>query len=337
MGIWSLGTFVVVFLGGVVGTALGALWGVILCALLVLVGIGVIMAGGSDFILNQLALGPMFAPHLGSFAAPIIASAYSAAIRKNHPTGNGKDIVSPLMDTSWDVLAMGGVISCFNWVLFQVILITPFLNQFDALALTIVGSCLIARAVFTKEGPFGSKQSIKEIGLLKTDHGRLAWSAVQSTNFKRSMVFGAAAGGLSGYAALSIHKAMEPYVASGVVAGGSASACCTLIGWSIAIVALLPAFLSTPSYGKVPSWHSQCAVPALVALYTGSLPAALVAGVLMWLLQELCARLFTNHCTVCFNDPPSTAIAIGTLIVNILFKPEFLNLCSLFTNRPMGF
>lgn len=329
MGIWSINTFLIAFLGGVVGTALGTLWAVILCALLVLVGIGVVMAGGSDFILNQLALGPMFAPHLGGFAVPIIASAYAAAIWKNHPTGNGKDIVSPLMGTSWDVLAVGGLIACFNWTLFQVIVMTPILNQFDALALTIAASCLIARAVFTREGPLGSKQSIKAIGLLKTDNGRIAWNAVQSTDFKRSMLFGAAAGGLSGHAALTIHKAMEPFVASGAVAGGTATACCTLIGWSIAIIALLPAFFSTPAYGRVPSWHSQCAVPALVALYTGSVPMALAAGVLMWLLQELCARLFTNHATVCFNDPPSTAIAVGTFIVNLLFKLEFLNLCGL--------
>jgi hypothetical protein len=37
--------------GGIVGTALGGLWAIILCALLALVGIGVLLSGGSDFVL----------------------------------------------------------------------------------------------------------------------------------------------------------------------------------------------------------------------------------------------------------------------------------------------
>ena len=106
--------------------------------------------------------------------------------------------------------------------------------------------------------------------------------------------------------------------------------CAQLIGWAIAIFSLLPAFFSTKSFANVPSWHSQCSVPALVAMYTGSIVAAAVTGVLMWLLQELMARLFVNHASNSFCDPPASAIAFGTFFVNILLKPEFLNLSSLF-------
>ena len=51
----------------------------------------------------------------------------------------------------------------------------------------------------------------------------------------------------------------------------------------------------------------------------------LIAGVLGAMLQELCARLFYNHAST-HMDPPATAICIGTLCLNLMFKPEFLNL-----------
>jgi len=330
MDTWSLQTFVMVFCGSVIGTALGTLWAVIVCALLVIVGIGVVMAGGSDFILNQIALGPFFGPHLGSFLVPIIASAYSAGVRKNHPTGNGKDIVSPLIGTSWDVLAVGGLIGCFNWVLFNLIIQIPILNQFDGFGLSIMICCLLGRAVFTREGPFGSKESIQKYGLLGTDNGNIAWQANQSTDFIKSMFLGGCLGALFGGIALAIVDAMQPMVDSGAVAAGNVTLCAQLIGWAIAIFSLLPAFFSTKSFANVPSWHSQCSVPALVAMYTGSIVAAAVTGVLMWLLQELMARLFVNHASNSFCDPPASAIAFGTFFVNILLKPEFLNLSSLF-------
>lgn len=330
METWSFGTFAMVFCGDVIGTALGTLWAVIVCALLIIVGIGVVMAGGSDFILNQIALGPFFGPHLGSFLVPIMASAYAAGVRKNHPTGNGKDIVSPLFATSWDVLVVGGLCGCFNWVLFNLLIKTPILNQFDGLGLSIMICCLLARALFTREGPFGSMESIRTVGLLKTDNGRISWQANQSTNFPRSMLLGGCLGALFGGIALAIIDAMQPMVDSGVVNSGNVLLCAQLIGWAIAIFSLLPAFFATKSFSNVPSWHSQCSVPALVAIYTGSITAAAVTGVLMWLLQELMARLIQNHASNSFCDPPASAIAFGTFFVNILFKPEFLNLVRFF-------
>lgn len=330
METWSFQTFLMVFCGGVIGTALGTLWAVVVCALLVIVGIGVVMAGGSDFILNQIALGPFFGPHLGSFLVPIMASAYSAGIRKNHATGNGKDIVSPLFATSWDVLVVGGLCGCFNWILFNLIIATPVLNQFDGFGLSILICCLLARAVFTREGPFGNRESIRAIGLLKTDNGRIAWQANQSTNFPRSLVLGGCLGALFGGIALAIVDAMQPMVESGAVTAGNVTLSAQLIGWAIAIFSLLPAFFSTKTSANVPSWHSQCSVPALAAMYTGSIAVAAIAGILMWLLQELMARLFVNHASNSFCDPPASAIAFGTFFINILFKPEFLNLASLF-------
>lgn len=54
-----------------------------------------------------------------------------------------------------------------------------------------------------------------------------------------------------------------------------------------------------------------------------------IVDMLAGALQELMARMFwkygSNHI-----DPPACTIAIGTFIINILFKPEFFNLMNLF-------
>lgn len=79
---YSLNTILMVFGGGIVGTALGGLWAIILCALLALVGIGVLLSGGSDFVLAQIAFGPIFGPHTGGFGAGLMAGCYAVWKKK---------------------------------------------------------------------------------------------------------------------------------------------------------------------------------------------------------------------------------------------------------------
>ena len=107
---FSLNTILMVFGGGIVGTALGGLWAIILCALLGLIGCGILLTGGSDFVLAQIAFGPIFGPHTGGFGAGLMAGCY-AVWKKNHPGGSAKDILSPLLHTSGDVLVVGGLLS----------------------------------------------------------------------------------------------------------------------------------------------------------------------------------------------------------------------------------
>jgi len=147
---WSIITMLVAFGGGVFGAALGGLWSIFLCALLVLVGSVLVMAGGSDFLLFQIALGPVFGPHVGGFTAGLAAASYAAGYKKNHPNQDAKDILSPLMDTSWDVLAIGGAFSVLGHILAQLLPKIPIINQFDILALDIVITIIIARFLFHK-------------------------------------------------------------------------------------------------------------------------------------------------------------------------------------------
>jgi peptidoglycan biosynthesis protein MviN/MurJ (putative lipid II flippase) len=70
-------------------------------------------------------------------------------------------------------------------------------------------------------------------------------------------------------------------------------------------------------------------IGAWTFMYTGSILAAGIAGVIAGIVQEVSARLFYNHGTT-HIDPPAVAIAICTLLVNLLMKPEFLNMAALF-------
>ena len=65
IGDWSFNTFLMCFAGGILGTTLGGLYAFILCALTVLLGCVSVLCGGSDFLLLNVGLGPIFGPHVG--------------------------------------------------------------------------------------------------------------------------------------------------------------------------------------------------------------------------------------------------------------------------------
>jgi hypothetical protein len=71
-------------------------------------------------------------------------------------------------------------------------------------------------------------------------------------------------------------------------------------------------------------------IGAWTFMHTGSILAAGVAGVIAGWVQEMVgARMFYNHGSS-HIDPPATAIMVCTWLVNIIMKPEFLNMASLF-------
>ncbi len=135
---WGINTFLICFGGGIVGSALGGLFSFVLCGLMVLIGCAIIIGGGTDFILMQVGLGPIFGPHAGGFAAGIGAVTYAVRIKKNlrvPALGLGaKDILSPLLDTSWDVLLVGGLFAVFGHALLNVLVMIPFIKMADCIA-----------------------------------------------------------------------------------------------------------------------------------------------------------------------------------------------------------
>ncbi len=321
---WSATTLLFVFGGGIAGAAFGALWAIIICALIVLVGCVLVMGGGSDFMLLQIGLGPVFGPHVGGFGAGLAAAGYAAGIKKNHPGGAAKDILSPLTDTTWDVLLVGGVYSLIAHAFLQLEAKIPIVNQTDMIAFNLVFLGFIVRYVCFKEGIFGAKESIKTNGLLGTANYSISWAGWQSP-WGRLFVLAFAWSVLSVGLVTLIKPVVDPLAAAGTISGAGAFVVPLIIGWAIAIFQLICLQCSSGTIQKVPIWHCQAILAALAFLMTGSMVIGIIAGVLGAVLQEYCARLFYNHAST-HMDPPATAICIGTLLINLLFKPEFLNL-----------
>lgn len=326
---WSITTILVAFGGGIFGVALGGLWSIILCALLVLAGSVLVMAGGSDFLLLQVALGPVFGPHAGGFAAGIAAASYAAGYKKNHPTLDAKDITAPLLDTSWDVLAIGGVFAVLGHILAQLLPKIAIINQCDLLALNIVITAVIARLLFYKgEMPWGKKESIQKYGYLGNDDYKIAWMPWMSQPAKLLML-GIGVGAISPSMAMMAQKQLAPLVARGTITATDSFVVALLMGWALAILALTLLNVGQGPIQKVPITHCIADLSALAFLLSGSLALGIIVGVLAAFFEDLMARMFWNHGSN-HIDPPATAIAFGTLILCLLLKPEFLNLAQFF-------
>ena len=168
-----------------------------------------------------MGLGPIWGPHVGGFASGVIAATYAAGYRKNYPTGHAKDILSPLLDTSWDVLVVGGVFSLVGHGLAQYLPTIPIINQFDTLGLSIFINFVIARLLFLKEMPWGNMDSIRKFGYLGTDNYAISWVGWQSPP-SRLFTVGLGMGILSGGLAMGFQNILTPLVAKGTVSATAA-------------------------------------------------------------------------------------------------------------------
>ncbi len=317
METWSFDTLLLVFGGGIVGAAFGGLWSVIMCAGLVVLGSAIVFAGGPDYLLMQVALGPVFGPHVGGFAAGLAAAAYAAGVRNNHPGGSAKDILSPLIGTSWDVMAMGGIFSLAGHALLQLVVLIPVLNKADGVAVAVIVSSMVSRLLFFREAPWGSRESIKKIGYFNTDNYAISWAPWQAAPSRHTVV-GLGMGLIAGALALGLKAALAPLAATGAVSPAAAFVIPYIMGWVLAILSLIPLNLATGTVQQVPVAHAMAIFGSLTALHTGSIVLAGIAGILGALIQELLARMFYNHGST-HIDPPAFAIFVGTMVLNLIF------------------
>jgi hypothetical protein len=315
MGTWGVDTLLMCFGGGVMGAALGGLFSFVICGFVVLVGCILVLSGGTDFVLLQVGLGPIWGPHVGGFTAGVVAATYAAGVKKNHPSGAAKDILSPLMDSSWDVLLVGGFTALFSHALLQLLGQIPVVKMFDCIALTVVITSLIARLVFFREMPFGASKSIKQFGLLGTNNYAISW-APWNARPGRVLMLGLGAGLLSGALAMGVKTVLAPMVAKGTVSGVDAFVVPLILGWSLAAIMLIGINLGGGSIQKFPIWHSMAILGAMTYLRFDSLLLAGIAGILTAFLQEFMARVFYNHGSN-HIDPPAATIAVGTLMINV--------------------
>jgi hypothetical protein len=269
----------------------------------------------------------MFGPHAGGFLSGVVASSYASGFRGTHPGGAkaGKDILSPLIGSSWDVLAVGGLAAVAAVALVPVLGAIPVIREFDGLGLSIVVVTLASRLAFQKEGFFGQKSSREKYGLLGTGGYAISWIPWMAP-IPRLVVLGFGVGGLSGGVA---KFSMAALAATGAASAAGAATVPIIFCWGLSAVMLTALQLGQGSIQKVPVTHCMSVVGALGFIYTGSLFGAALCGILGAFTQELTARLFYNHASD-HLDPPAAGIALGVFILNILFKPGWLNAASLF-------
>lgn len=325
---WSFNTILMCFGGGVLGAALGGLWAFVICATLVVLGSLMVVAGGPDFILLNFGIGPIFGPHVGGFCSGIAAATYAVSVKKNHPSESAKDILSPCLGTSWDVLMVGGLFAVGAHIVLNVLAKVPIINWGDVLALTVVLSCAAARLIFQKEMPWGDMVSIKKHGYFNTDDHKLSWGPWMAP-VSRLIPTGLGAGLFSGALAMQFQKALAPMVDAGSVSPTVAFLIPLLMGWALSGFMLIALQLGTGPIQLVPIPHVISLLAALGYLYTGSIAVAGIVGVLTALLQELMARMFYNHGSN-HIDPPACAAAVGGFILNVVFRPDLLNMGKFF-------
>ena len=317
-------TIIYAFAGGVFGTSIGALWAFILCTLLAMFGSFMVLQGGDGYFLSYVALGPIFGPAVGGFLSGVVASTYAAGVRKNHPTNNGKDIITPLVGTSWDVLVVGGLTAVVSLYLMEVLKLIPFLNQSDIGAISIIIISLVTRVLFLKEGVCGKKESIKEFGLFGTNNYAISWVGWQSPPAKLA-VMGISFGAFSGAIVAGMQGLLNPLVEQGSVDKGTAHLVCLFFTWALSGVMLTMLCLSEGDKIKVPVTHAIGLVASLVFLHTEPLVGAnnailfaMLGGLTAVIFQEIGARLFYNHGGN-HVDPPAFSIAVNVFIYNIFF------------------
>ncbi len=128
---------------------------------------------------------------------------------------------------------------------------------------------------------------------------------------------------------MGIKNSLDPLVAAGTCSGVAGFVAPLVAGWALSLVILIPLLVTTGKIQQVPIMHCFSIIGAWGYMHTGSILVAAIAGVVAGIIQELSARVFYNHGST-HIDPPAVGILISTFLINIIMKPEFLNVAALF-------
>lgn len=277
---------VAAFGGGVLGAAMGAVPVFIFTGLLAILGVAAASGGGPELL--QVAFGPVLGPHV-SFGGGVAAAAYAGS---RGVLKTGRDIASALMGTGrMDVLIVGGVFGSAGYLLHWALTATGVAAWTDAIALAVVVSNIVARALFGRTGLFGS---------VRAPHGRrfrpddsASWLPWQQ-EWSHVVVIGIGVGLVASYLAAR----------SGLGVGKET------LGFGISTVILT--FLVMGH--KVPVTHHISLPAALGVVNGGGVVVGALCGVVGALLGELASRVFLIHGDT-HIDPPAVAIAaVATLL-----------------------
>ena len=269
------------FGGGALAAAIGALPAFIFTGFAVIAGAAVVAGGGGPGVLQNVAFGPIFGPHV-SFAGGVAAAAYAA---RRGLLDSGRQITAPLLVLNrLDVILVGGLFGAGGSLAVLVLDGVGLGRWTDSIALTVVLSACLARLLFGRTGLFGTVRD----GAVRFQPSEAAnWVRWQESPLQL-VAIGLAMGLASSYVALTLPGAGGHVMMFGVAA----------------------ALLLFGQVGeKMPVTHHIALPAALAAASTGNLLVGVAFGLAGAFAGELFARLFLIHGDT-HIDPPATAIAL---------------------------
>ena len=289
------------FAAGALGSALGALTSIVLCALVALAGIAANLAGSDLNLVNDVTFGLLLGPHV-SFAPACCALCYAW---KRGYLADSKDSSVPLISLNHaDALLVGGLFGVAGWYL-NAGLSRLAGDSIDSVALTVVLLSLAAKWIFG-----GSPIGRLEPGERRLGPGSRPWLSTQAPGqgfnlLTLSVIVSLLGGGITLHFHSMAAETGNPRIA----------AVATLFMWALGLIQLL--FLGERL--NVPIFHhiglcsavgAQMAIKAGSSDYTAIL-WALALGITAAYLADLLGRLLHIHGPG-YVDPPSAAIAVAS-------------------------
>lgn len=290
------------FGGGVFAAAIGPLPAFIMTGVFSVAGSVAGMCGAaeaSNILLNYVAFGPFFGPHI-AFAGGAAAAAFA---KKKGIMENGADIATALAGFNEPgVLMVGGAFGIIGYLFKELVVMNLFAGTIstrlvtDGPGFTVFCSAILARLLFG--------------GKLRTGRAVISKGKVLSTTMLIGFGYSLLVGGL--YAGA---------IYAGVPVDAFGGAYPTLI-FGLAAIGLVFAEMGQPYFGchHILIISAEAAVQSYAA--TGNVYMAAVMAVVFGLITTLIADVagnLINSGTDSHIDPPATAILIMTFAVNAIF------------------
>ncbi|KXT57009.1 hypothetical protein Y710_11030 [Gordonia sp. QH-12] len=281
--------------GGALGAALGAIGAFSLMGVIVVVATLMTAISPDAELVQNLAFGPVFGPHV-MFAGGAAAAAYAAHIRRHE---SGRDIAKPLI--TYDAMSIIGVGAGFGVVgqlLARAVEQLPTWHAsdgsevalVDSLAVSVVLTALIAAVLWARTpAPV-----------------RLEWLPWQH-RLSSVLVVGAAGGAIAGSVFLAWPQDSRPMVGLFLYGASAVTLLALVFGAAVPVThhLTLPAALAA----------------GVAAAHTGEstwiLVSAVLTGIVSSLVAEGWARLILERCRI-HLDPPAFAIAVMATLLALI-------------------
>lgn len=281
--------------GGALGAALGALGAFSLMGVVVVVATLATTFGPDTGLVEGLAFGPVFGPHV-MFASGAAAAAYAAYIRRHE---SGRDIAKPLITyDKMSILGVGAIFGVLGQLLARAVGEIPLvraaddseISMVDSLAVSVVLTALIAAALWART-PLAE---------------RMTWVPWQH-RASAVLTVGAMGGAIAGSVFLAWPEDSRAMAGLFLYGASAVTLLALVFGAAVPVThhITLPAALAA----GVAAAHTGEATWILVA--------AVAAGVVSSVVAEGWARLVLERCRM-HLDPPAVAIAIMATVLALI-------------------